>query len=187
MTKLLVIDTETGGLDPARCSLLTLGAVVWEDGRIVAESEWLVRETRLEIEPASLKEHQVDLREAAAKGRPPAEVAHAFLDFARPHFPGEKIAVAGHNIGFDVGFLKRLFAQAGADYEGHFSHRLIDTSSILGVLALAGRIAIKSRGLSEAIAYFQLPVDAARRHTALEDARVTALLLTKLVDLLRAG
>ena len=36
MTKLLVVDTETGGLHPDRCSLLTLGAVVWEDGRLIA-------------------------------------------------------------------------------------------------------------------------------------------------------
>ena len=74
----------------------------------------------------------------------------------------------------------------GADYEAAFSHRLIDTSTLLGVLSLADRIPIASRGLSEAIDHFKLPIDPARRHTALEDARVTALLFTKLVELLRA-
>lgn len=187
MAKLLVVDTETGGLDPVRCSLLTLGAVIWEDERIIAEVEWAVREPTLQIEPASLKEHQVDLREVAAKGRPPAEVAQALLDFARPHFGAEKIVLAGHNIGFDAGFLRRLFGMAGLDYESSFSHRLIDTSTVLGILGLAGRISIRSRGLSEAIEYFKLPVDPARRHTALEDARVTALLLTKLVQLVRGS
>lgn len=185
MAKLLVVDTETGGLDPARCSLLTIGAVVWEDGRHLAEAEWFVREPRLEIDPASLKEHVVDLREVAAKGLPPAEAAKALLEFATPHFPGERIVLAGHNVGFDAGYLKRLFALAGMNYEQHFSHRLIDTASLLGALSLAGRVPIQSRGLSEAIAHFQIPVDLARRHTAIEDARVTARLLTKLIDLLR--
>jgi len=185
VSKLLVVDTETGGLDPARCSLLTVGAIVWEDGRMLAEREWFVREPRLEIDPASLKEHQVDLRVVAERGRSTADVARELLDFARPHFLGERIALAGHNVSFDAGFLQRLFSLAGGDYETHFSHRLIDTSSILGALSLAGKISISSRGLSEAISYFKLPVDPARRHTALEDARVTALLLTRLLELIR--
>lgn len=185
MTKLLVVDTETGGLDPVRCSLLTLGAIVWEDGRLVAEREWFVREPRFEIDPSSLKEHQVDLRAVAAEGRAPADVARELVEFARPHFPGERISLAGHNVGFDAGFLKRMFAMGGADYEANFSHRLIDTASILGVLNLAGRLPLKSRGLSEAVAHFGIPVDAARRHTALEDARITAHLLTRLVELVR--
>jgi len=185
MTKLLVVDTETGGLDPIRCSLLTLGAVLWEDGRMVAEAEWSVRESHLEIEPDSLKEHQVDLRFVAAQGQPPKEVAQALLDFAAPHFPGEKISLAGHNISFDAAFLRRLFRLGGLDYERSFSHRLIDTSSILGALGIAGRIPIRSRGLSEAIAHFRIPLDESKRHTALEDARLTARLLTHLIDILR--
>ena len=34
MTRLLVVDTETGGLDPTRHSLLSFAGVVWEEGEI---------------------------------------------------------------------------------------------------------------------------------------------------------
>ncbi len=186
MTNYLVIDTETGGLDVSRNSLLTLGALIWSDGKLVAEKEWFVREPRMEIDPSSLEHHQVDLREVASKGQSPKEVSEELLAFAKPHFPGEKIVLLGHNIQFDAAYVKRMFDMAGVDYEGEFSHRLIDTSTLLGVLSLAGRLPIASRGLSEAIDHFKLPIDPARRHTALEDARVTALLFTKLVELLRA-
>ena len=182
--RFLVVDTETGGLDPVRNCLLTIGAVVWDNGKILAEREFFVLEERFDITPSSLLVHQVDLRDLAKRGQSPKKAVAEFLKFARRYFPKkDRIALAGHNVGFDAGFLKRLFTQAGLDYDTHVSHRLLDTASILGYLNLAGKLPLTSRGLSEAIKYFKLKVDPSKRHTALEDARVTAALLTRLVRL----
>ena len=39
--RVLFIDTETGGIDPIECSLLSIGIAVWEDGSIIFEDEIL--------------------------------------------------------------------------------------------------------------------------------------------------
>jgi DNA polymerase-3 subunit epsilon len=42
--RFLVIDTETGGLQPEMHSILSLGAVVWDDGILGEEFEVLIAE-----------------------------------------------------------------------------------------------------------------------------------------------
>lgn len=37
--RLLFLDTETGGLNEFEHSLLTMGMVVWENGKIIAKKE----------------------------------------------------------------------------------------------------------------------------------------------------
>ena len=42
MTRLLVLDTETGGLDPETDALLSVGLVDWRDGLVTRKLEILV-------------------------------------------------------------------------------------------------------------------------------------------------
>lgn len=188
MTKLLVIDTETGGIDPERYSILSVGLVVWEDGSLGAELEVLIAEPDFVVSPRALEVNRIDLvahsKHALAPGAAMGAI-EAFLDdhFAGERARGEKIVLAGHNIGFDVGFLRRLCRLAGVDFETLFSHRILDTASILRFLALAGRLPEGSAASSNAFAAFKIPLSENERHTALGDARATALLLTALVAL----
>ncbi len=188
MPKLLVIDTETGGLDPQIHSILTLGAVVWEDGRITDEIELLIAEPEIVAGPVALEMNKIDLAKHKRVARPPAEAMALFWAFLTRHFSDssrkERIQLAGHNIYFDIGFLQRFFRLrlATADYERTFSHRVLDTAAVLRFLILAKKLPLSEAGLSEACKFFRIKFPPHKRHTAKEDARATAKLLTKLIE-----
>jgi DNA polymerase III epsilon subunit-like protein len=61
MTKLLVIDTETGGLDASLHSLLELGAVVWKNGTIIAETEIGILENPFVVTATGMAVNRIDL------------------------------------------------------------------------------------------------------------------------------
>lgn len=188
MFKLLVIDTETGGLDPSEHSILSLGAVCWREGDLVDELEIFISEPQIVCTERALKEHRIDIEWLSEQGSEPREAVIEFNQFLERNFDrlksGEKISLAGHNVGFDINYLKRLYKLAGSEseYERLFSHRTLDTASIIRFLYLAGRISLSSAALSDAIEYFDIELDPEERHTAIGDARATANLLTKLIE-----
>lgn len=186
MTKLLVIDTETGGLDPERHSLLSIAAVVWDDCHAVGEIEILVAEPEVSVTAQAMEINRIDLVNHARHAVAPAHALQRLLEFATVHFAFElarrdQIVLAGHNVGFDIAFLRRLCRLAGADYPRIFSHRSLDTASVLRFLSLCGRLPESAAASSEAFAHFGIAIGEEARHTALGDARATAELLSRLV------
>ncbi|MCI0564307.1 MAG: 3'-5' exonuclease, partial [Nitrososphaera sp.] len=118
------------------------------------------------------------------EGKNPLAAVSLFHDFIRQHWTAEeKVNLVGHCIDFDVGFIKRLFKQAGVpeEYPKLFTHRTLDTSGIGRYLVLCGRLELepKSDALFE---YFGINLGESARHTALGDALATAMLLTRLVE-----
>lgn len=188
MTKLLVIDTETGGIDPDRHSLLSVAAVVWADGRIEGEIQILVGEADVTVTARALEINRIDLVEHARGAVPPAEALSRLLGFVAEHFQaelaaGEQVVLVGHNVGFDVGFLRRLCRLAGAAFPPVFSHRMLDTASVLRFLSLAGFVPATAVASTEAFAHLGVHIPPELRHTALGDARATADLLARLIGL----
>jgi DNA polymerase III epsilon subunit-like protein len=186
MARMLVFDTETGGIDPMANSILSLGAVVWDDGVLGAEFEVKIKEPVLSLTIEAMAINKIDLVEHAKTALAPAEAMKKFRAFLKKHFKGDlasKVPLVGHNVGFDIGFLKRLCKLSDENYEELFSHRSTDTAGILRFMALAGRSKLSGAGLDQALAHFNIEVNGGLRHTALEDARATAVLLTKLVEL----
>lgn len=181
--RFLVIDTETGGFDPLIWSVLSIGAVVWEDGNLLGEVEVLVAERPIHADPAAMKVNRIDPKRHAEIGLAPPQAIAVLDAFFLKYFPEGKISLAGHNVGFDIGFLQRLYRLAGIDYEQRFSHRSIDTSSIMTFLRLAEILPIPSTSLDSGLKYFRIGVKDGERHSALADARGTATLLTALIDL----
>jgi DNA polymerase III epsilon subunit-like protein len=189
MTRLLVIDTETGGTDPERHSLLSLAGVVWENGAIRGEIEFLVAEPDFSVTARALEINRIDLVAHSRLAVAPRIASGLLEAFVAGHFndqieAGEGVVLAGHNVNFDLGFLKRLYRVAGVTFPTFFSHRVVDTASVLRLLAIAGRLPSTAVASSEAFAHLGIAVSAEERHTALGDARATALLLTRLVELI---
>lgn len=182
--RLLFVDTETGGLDPARHSLLSLGMVVWENGKIGDAVEVLVNDGKLSATAEALSVNGIDLERHRQQALSPSQAMEQLLRFINRQFPRQrKITLAGHNVQFDINFLTRFFSGNKTDFSSYFSHRMIDTSSILHYLYLAGRLKHRAISSDKAFALFEIRVE--RRHTALGDAIATAQLFTKLVDFLR--
>lgn len=187
--RLLIVDTETGGLDPQKHSILSLGAVVWDSGVSIDIFEALIVEPEIVADTEAIIVNKIDLDAHRLNGITPSEAVKQFMAFLDKNFGilGEraKIDLVGHNISFDAGFIRRLFSLAGTDFESCFSHRVLDTAGILRFLILAGKLPIKGAGLDEALAHFKIIVQRDKRHTALGDAVATAQLLNELLKIVR--
>jgi DNA polymerase III epsilon subunit-like protein len=187
--QLLVIDTETGGLDPAKYSILSLGAVVWREGKLEDQFEVFVAEPQPVFEAEAMSVNRIDVDWLRLNGVDPKEAIERFHLFLRKNFgtfpPTERISIAGHNVNFDVGFLKRLYAFTTYNYSDIFSHRLLDTAGILRFLSISGKLDLNTASLDEAIEYFKINIDDSQRHTALGDAIATAQVLNYMIELVK--
>lgn len=182
--RLLFIDTETGGLDPYKYSLLTLGMVVWEDMKIVDTEELFINDGKLAVTNESLSINKIDIKEHRKIAISPKEAIKKINTFLEHNFHQyNKITLAGHNINFDVNFLRFFLSQNNENFNKYFSHRFIDTSSILYYLYLAGYIKERAISSSEAFDLFRISVEG--RHTALGDAIATAQLFSHLLALVK--
>lgn len=181
--KILFIDTETGGIDPASHSLLSLALVVWKELEVRASIEILVNDGVLNVTEKALEINGINLSEHKKKAVSPALALQQFDQFLDIHFSrDEKIILGGHNINFDVNFLNAFLTRSGYNFQQRFSHRFVDTSSILFYLYLTGKIKRKLTASQDAFDYFGITVPG--RHTALGDAFATAQLFSKLVSIL---
>jgi DNA polymerase III epsilon subunit-like protein len=180
---ILFIDTETGGIQPGKNSLLSLALAVWKESKIKASTEILINDGVLDVTEKALEINGINLEEHKKKAVSPAVALQQFDDFIKANFPtDEKIVLGGHNITFDVNFLNAFLAANNYNYHQRFSHRFIDTASILFYLYLAGKLKTKINSSQQAFDYFGIMVDG--RHTALGDVLATAQLFSILVGIL---
>ena len=162
--------------------------MVWEDGEIRGEVEILVAETDLVVTARALEINRIDLVAHSRQALAPQAALALLQDFIAKHYrkelaAGEQVVIAGHNVGFDVGFLKRLCRISGAEFPSAFSHRVLDTASVLRFLSLAGLLPAEAVTSSGAFDYLGINIQAEKRHSALGDARATAYLLSRLLEL----
>lgn len=199
--RLLIFDTETGGLDANINSILEIGAVVWqrvpgEPGKILGKFRYAVADPTGIVEPEALAVNKIDMETHA--GFSPNTCVAMLEDFIKNVYfedgayePADDhgVVLAGHNAAtFDVPFLKRLYRLAGDNvigrnsrYEKMYSHRVMDTCGIVRYLVLAGVLPLTGASSGEAFKYFGIYPEHA--HSALADAEATAKLLDKLIEL----
>lgn len=181
--KILFIDTETGGLNPSQHSLLSIALVVWQEYEIIDTIEILINDGVLYTTEKALKINGIDLVEHVKLAKSPIEAIQEFNSFLLLHFKSdEKITLAGHNINFDVNFLRHFLTLNNYSSSNWFSHRYVDTSTILYYLYLSGKINQKAISSKQAFELFGIKV--VGRHTALGDAMATAKLFTVLLKLI---
>jgi DNA polymerase III subunit epsilon len=182
--RLLFIDTETGGLDPDKHSLLSLAMVIWEDMEIIDSLEILINDGILSATKEALSINKIDIEKHKQSAISSYEAIEKIFSFISKHFPRQsKITLAGHNVHFDANFLRSFFFANNKNFSELFSHRIIDTSSILYYLYLAGHIKHRAISSDEAFDLFDIKVEG--RHTAMGDAIATAKLFTRLLYLIK--
>lgn len=182
---LLFLDTETGGLDPKRHSLLSLGLVVGDGPRIVDSLEILIRHDPYVVSGGGLKVNRIDLVQHTANALD-ADLAHKVLGvFLDQHFPHmcKPIILAGHNVAFDQAFLGAFLETLGQHLEPRFSHRIVDTHSLAAGLRDAGKLPLENLSSTALFDHFGIVVPEDQRHTALGDSLATFELYWKLVEL----
>lgn len=179
--RLLFIDTETGGVDPAEHSLFSVGVVVWESGNIIFEDELYIKDTVYKITAQALDINNINISQIDKIGLDKQDIIKKLKSIKEEYFNNTIMTVAGHNIGFDVSFLKQLYKDCNSIFLEDFSHRTIDTSSILQFLFFSKKLETNISSSDVAFKYFNIEVK--KRHTALDDCRATVYLFNKLISL----
>lgn len=174
---ILVIDTETGGLDPHHHSILSIGLASWCGEHSL---EVFVLEEDLHTNPRSMEINRIDLDWLRTHGVSVTEACDQIDDFLS-RLPHSSITLAGHNISFDLAFIRRLYRLAGRELSKKVSHRSLDTHSLLWLHAQQGHLPANVCTSDGAFAHFNVEPPPELRHTALGDAIATRLLLRKLL------
>lgn len=189
--RLVVIDTETGGLDCTIHSILSLAAVIWNDGNIEAKFQVIIREPQMSTTFEALRVNGFTHEIIENEGVSALTAVQSLQNFFLANDVRSRITLAGHNVAFDVGFLKRLYRLAGIsekEYRKMFSYRVLCTQTAALLLEAAGRCDFKSTSLNALCKYFGIVIrenEEYGRHDALEDATATARLLTAELALIR--
>jgi len=182
-TTYLVIDTETGGFDPNRHSILSIGAVIFRPFEIVSSKEILISEPEIFYDEDALAVNKIDIGHIKKDGLSPVIAIRELEEFVGTYVNrNDRIILTGHNIWFDISFIDRLYKLVGRNFREQFSYRLLDTASILTYLAETEIITINNSSLDNGISYFNIDPPQ-KRHSAIDDAVATARLLSHMLQI----
>lgn len=187
MRDYIILDTETGGLNPKEHSLLSIGIVFVKDGRVVEKKEWKVKSNTYNVTPQALKINQIDLTELYEHGDTIEQIRKDFIITMKDLYKGSKPTLVGHNIGFDIGFIYSNLLEKQA-WESFVSYRNIDTAGIARFLQDIKVLNIKKVDLSSLMVFFNLGNELSEgRHSALFDAECTWTIFCKMGLLIKEG
>ncbi len=177
MRNIVVIDTETGGLDANVSPIFEFAAVHFEGAS--QGISFLINDWTGVVSQASMDIHGIEFGEIKEKGKT-TQQACDIIDvlFGEPKPP----QLAGHNIAFDLAFISRLYRLNKRQPPKSLTYRTIDTHSLLWLHVQKGDIPESCVSLSSALSYFEIEIPK-ERHRALADAIATRELLHKLLKL----
>ncbi len=161
----VIIDTETTGLRPGSHRVIEVAGVRMRGGEVQGAYQSLLNPG---VRVPTFIAQFTGISQAMVAAAPPAhEVMLDFLQFV------EGAVIVGHNVGFDTGFLSYEAQQIGRS----FSLEGLDT------IPLARRFlpGLKRFKLDNVADY--LKIATAQRHRAMGDARVTAAVFLRLLEL----
>ena len=173
--RFVVLDSETTGFSPVLDRILTIGAVVVQDGEIRLDDSFdaLLRVTG-DVGPVDV--HGVT-PDRSRRGYDEREALENFLGYLRDG------VIVGHHIGHDVSMLDAGLERAGSDVR--LLNRTLDTADLTLFLNQDGAFpGVKLPGHLSldtlADLFGVIPHD---RHTASGDAFITALVFLRLLKL----
>ncbi|MDT0618984.1 3'-5' exonuclease [Salinisphaera sp. P385] len=167
--RLVVVDTETTGLDPRRAALLSVGAVSITGGRLdLDDGFYQLADPERVADPDNILVHRLT-PEALAAAPPAGRAAAAFRAWR-----GDAPLFAYH-AAFDRCVLDQALVRVG---EPRLAGPVIDVAD--WVCLAEPEFAARPPTLDAAAAFFRLPLLTRDRHNAHADALVTALLLLRL-------
>jgi DNA polymerase-3 subunit epsilon len=179
---LIAIDVETTGENPFIHDVLSVALVP-----VIAQWEPLVvhvRHHEPEWSDFGRRNFALFTQEWNRTAITPPEAIKYIERYLDSHLAGGTATLVGHNVGFDLTFLRKLASQGGRSSLPAIGHRTLDTHTLLYMCWLQGRIPEEARTSEGAFAAFGITVDKWNRHTALADAIATKTLFLRLVDLL---
>ena len=137
---LLFLDTETSGLDPQSNGILQLSAEFHSDGKLVNSFNERIKHDSIKVDLGALKVNRIKLGQVDSLGLPHDFVMAKFVDWLLMlHEQYSNIVVVGHNLSFDVNFIKAALQKMGCyNVDAVLPYRVIDTSGLARFLASLG-------------------------------------------------
>ncbi len=198
-----VLDTETGGLDPNTHSLMEIAGVVVKNGKIVYEYSTLVksRNGKYSCGEYARKLHGITDEMCEENGKEPYEIVADLYGIKNKFFNGSPMTIVAHNAAFDISFVKQMYNEEfgpcrekpiyeklkRADYDSVFARNAIDTATMALILRSFNKLPFDRCSLDNILKFYNLEVPQEKRHTALGDARQTALAFIAMREDLKYG
>jgi DNA polymerase III alpha subunit (gram-positive type) len=139
----IVLDVETGGLDPQTHSILEISGILWKPGKVIQPVfDCYIKEENITTVPRAMEINQINLDKVEKHGRTPKEA----INYIRNRLDDvlgidrRPVKILAHNASFDYSFLRRLYELAGEKIYEDFYGRTVDSASILEFLMLADHI-----------------------------------------------
>ncbi|WP_043713950.1 3'-5' exonuclease [Symbiobacterium thermophilum] len=167
---LVVIDTETTGLEYDQHRIIQIGVVAIKEQRIVKTWESKLRLIDGEVSAYAMQVNRLDPSDMRSEKYPHPKAVLRKLqeEFLRPG-----VLLGAHNLSFDLGFLQAEFARHGLpQWQGNFVDSMALGRALLPDL---------SASLESLARHFR--VELTQHHDALADAVATAHVLLHLLDL----
>lgn len=191
MGKSFWLDTETTGVDPAKCAIIQLAGIVEIDGKAVEEIDIRMKPfpgaevSHLALEVNGINLEQLDKFESFDKGmRKLVKILDVYVD---PFDKRDKMIIMGYKVGFDSDFLRVAFKRMGGDMAKYgFGSRFVsgcqvDVSSLVGILVAYHGLRLANYKLGTVCEHFKILLEA---HDALNDIRATRILYGRLVEVI---
>ena len=188
MQNFVVIDTETGGVDPAIHSLLSVALVHWKPKKPPKEiiNLFVNEGENIYMTLPAFNVNKIKKSYVRKHGLEPKDAVLAIRGALNNTFGinREPVILCGHNVAFDIDFMKRLYKMAGEDLNLDFEHRrTYDTASILYFLMSTELIPFERPKLDLLLNKCGIDCSIHSRHSALGDALATAEAFNALIDI----
>lgn len=120
--KVFWMDTETSGTDPKKHGLIQIGYIIEIDYKAMADGNIFIDPTSYgkELDPEALEYNGITPEEIKEKSVPISEIwltLHRVLGtYVNKYDRNDKFVIGGHDVEFDIDFLKALWDHFGDKY-----------------------------------------------------------------------
>lgn len=189
---LLGIDLETTGVDPKTNAIIEIACIHYNGAEKLSEFNVEVatnsgRKKSLGAMRITKKSHKDIMNNYEALYSENA--VDAFTEYLIKDVCShtkERITIVGHNVSFDINFMKEWLSRHNIDkWDEVFTVRFLDTAVIAEFLRNTGALPLKSLSLDKLAEGLGVEVDKNKLHTALYDVDLTFKCYFKMVDLVR--
>jgi DNA polymerase III alpha subunit (gram-positive type) len=181
----LVIDTETGGLDPKINPVLQIAMRLYhEDGTVDLTFnkiiEWAGADQPISVGAIGVNSYKF------TDGYNPRCVAIELVQFLAAVSARGNVCLLGQNLQFDIEFIESFLSRQGfTDWKEPFRYRRLDTSALALFLVEARLLPYDLRFSLKALYGYFFKADIPEAHNALGDVDATWKVYKALLDLTR--
>lgn len=184
MIKLCFLDTETGGIEPAKHALLSVSMIIDIDGQSVAHSWRIQPVPGKTITPEAMAVNGLNPSEGLVSNNGYQQVINTLDAYISRYDRDDKLVLIGHNVGFDEQFMREFFIDNHNIYYGsYFRYPSLCTCALTHLAVVTGRIPEPPNyRLRTCCQLFGVPFDIEQAHGSDYDVAVTRLLFYKLLS-----